>query len=162
MRICGIDPGLRVTGYAAIEVTSSSVQVVEAGVVRSPADAALGSRLIKIQEGIEEVLVEHQPDLMAVEALYSHYRHPRTAIMMGHARGVILAAAAGRGVEVVSVSATAVKKSLTGNGRASKMQMQRAIMTSLGLARPPEPPDVADALAVALCAARKRRWRAGR
>lgn len=162
MRICGIDPGLRVTGYAVIEVNSSSVQVVEAGVVRSPADAALGSRLIKIQEGIEEVLVEHQPDLMAVEALYSHYRHPRTAIMMGHARGVILAAAAGRGVEVVSVSATAVKKSLTGNGRASKMQMQRAIMTSLGLARPPEPPDVADALAVALCAARKRRWRAGR
>lgn len=161
MRVCGIDPGLLITGYAVIDVNSSSVRVVEAGVVRSPADAALGSRLIKIQEGIEEVLIEHEPDLMAVEALYSHYRHPRTAIMMGHARGVILAAAAGRVVEVVSVSATAVKKSLTGNGRASKIQMQRAIMTSLGLARPPEPPDVADALAVALCAARKRRWRAG-
>jgi len=162
MRVCGIDPGLRVTGYGVIEVNSSAVRVVEAGVVRSAADAALGSRLIKIQEGIEEVLVEHEPEAMAVEALYSHYRHPRTAIMMGHARGVILAAAADRGVEVVSVSATAVKKSLTGNGRASKVQMQRAIMTSLGLARPPDPPDVADALAVALCAARKRGWRAGR
>jgi crossover junction endodeoxyribonuclease RuvC len=161
MRVCGIDPGLRVTGYAVIDVDSASVRLVEAGVVRSPADAPLGSRLIKIQEGIAEVLVEHEPDLMAVEALYSHYRHPRTAIMMGHARGVILAAAADRGVELVSVSATAVKKNLTGNGRAAKVQMQRAIMTRLGLARPPEPPDVADALAVALCAARKRSSRAG-
>jgi len=160
MRICGIDPGLQITGYAVIEVNASSVRVVEAGVVRSPADAALGSRLIKIQQGIAEVLVEHEPELMAVEALYSHYRHPRTAIMMGHARGVILAAAADRRVKLVSVSATAVKKSLTGNGRANKVQMQRAIMTRLGLAHPPEPPDVADALAVALCAARKHRSRA--
>jgi crossover junction endodeoxyribonuclease RuvC len=155
MRFCGIDPGLQITGYGVIETRLPATVVVEAGVLRPGGDSELAPRLAKLAADIDEVLGEHEPDVMAVEALYSHYRHPRTAIMMGHARGVILAAAAARGIEVVNVSATAVKKSLTGNGRASKAQMQRAIMASLGLSRPPDPPDVADALAVALCAARK-------
>ena len=88
---------------------------------------------------------------MAIEQLYSHYKHPRTAILMGHARGVICLAAAEADVAVVSYSATQIKKVLTGNGRAPKIQMQRAIQRELALAAVPEPPDVADALAVALC-----------
>lgn len=158
MRVCGIDPGLQVTGYAVLAVDDGAVKVVEAGVVRTGSRSAAGPldrRLAKLQAGIEEVLAEHDPALVAVEALYWHYRHPRTAVIMGHARGVILAAAGKRGVEVVSFSATEVKKGLTGNGRASKLQVQRAIMASLGLSRLPEPPDVADALAVAICAARR-------
>jgi crossover junction endodeoxyribonuclease RuvC len=88
---------------------------------------------------------------MALEELYSHYEHPRTSILMGHARGVICLAAAEAGIEVVPYSATQLKKLLTGSGRASKLQMQRAIRNELRLAELPEPADVADALALALC-----------
>jgi crossover junction endodeoxyribonuclease RuvC len=88
---------------------------------------------------------------MAVEELYAHYDHPRTAILMGHARGVIFLAAAQVGIPVVSYAATQVKKLVTGNGRAPKDQVQRTVQQELGLAQLPDPPDVADALAVALC-----------
>jgi crossover junction endodeoxyribonuclease RuvC len=88
---------------------------------------------------------------MALEELYSHYKRPRTSILMGHARGVICLAAAQAGISVASYSATRIKKTLTGNGRATKPQMQRAVARELGLASPPEPHDVADALATALC-----------
>ena len=88
---------------------------------------------------------------MAVEELYSHYKHPRTAILMGHARSMFLLAAAQRGIEVRDFSATRIKKSVTGSGRAGKEQMQRAVQTQLQLAELPEPADVADALAIAMC-----------
>ena len=89
--------------------------------------------------------------MVAVEQLYSHYAHPRTAILMGHARGVILQKCAEEKIAVRSFSATRIKKSLTGNGRASKEQVQRTIATVLGLSDIPEPNDVADAIAAALC-----------
>ena len=162
MRICGVDPGLQITGYGVVEAVDGSMRVVEAGVIRPGTGGSLEGRLAKLVEGIEELLGEHKPGVMAVEALYSHYRHPRTAIMMGHARGVILASAARRDVEVLSFSATEIKKSLTGNGQASKTQMQRAIVRTLALPRIPEPADVADALAVALCATQRRGRRAAR
>jgi crossover junction endodeoxyribonuclease RuvC len=91
--------------------------------------------------------------VVAVEELYAHYKHPRTAILMGHARGVILLSAARLGIEVRSYAATRIKRYLTGNGRATKAQMQRAIQTALGLGTLPEPPDVADAMAIAMCCA---------
>ena len=91
-----------------------------------------------------------------MEGLYAHYKHPRTAILMGHARGVILQQSAAVGAKVRSFSATRIKKSLTGNGRAGKPQMQRAIQSMLGLPQIPEPPDVADAIAVALCCANEQ------
>lgn len=148
--VLGIDPGLVRTGYAVIELPDRSVR--DAGIICSTVELSLAERLREIDEGISDVLADHAVDLVAVEDLFAHYKHPRTAILMGHARGVILLAAARRGIEVVSVSATAVKKSLTGNGHAGKSQVQRAIVATLGLSRCPEPPDVADALAVALCA----------
>jgi crossover junction endodeoxyribonuclease RuvC len=89
--------------------------------------------------------------VMALEELYSHYDRPRTAILMGHARGVICLAAAQAGIPVLHYSATQIKRILTGSGRASKAQVQRAIQRELALSDPPEPPDVADALAAALC-----------
>jgi crossover junction endodeoxyribonuclease RuvC len=88
---------------------------------------------------------------MAIEELYSHYRQPRTALLMGHARGVICLAAAQAGIPVIHYPATQIKRVLTGSGRAPKSQVQRAIQHELGLAELPEPPDVADALAIALC-----------
>lgn len=108
-------------------------------------------RIREIYDGISEVLASLKPEVLALEKLYSHYDRPTTAILMGHARGVICLAAAEAGIEVVDYAATQVKKTLTGNGRAPKDQMQLAIQRELNLNTLPEPPDVADALAIAFC-----------
>ena len=153
-RILGVDPGLHITGYGVIEAGVRGPLVCEAGIIRStegrkPADMA--QRLCYLYIGIVEVVEQFRPGVVAVEQLYAHYDHPRTAILMAHARGVIFLAAAQRGLPLVSYNATRIKKTITGNGRAAKDQVQRTIQRELGLARLPEPPDVADALAVALC-----------
>jgi crossover junction endodeoxyribonuclease RuvC len=148
--VLGIDPGLDRTGYAIVEWPARSV--LDAGLIRSSPALPLGRRLAELEQGIEEVLAEHELQLVAVEDLYAHYAHPRTAILMGHARGVMLLAAARHRIEVISLSATQIKKTLTGSGHAGKPQVQRAIAASLRLSRIPEPADVADAMAAALCA----------
>ncbi|HMP80952.1 MAG TPA: crossover junction endodeoxyribonuclease RuvC, partial [Pirellulaceae bacterium] len=102
-------------------------------------------------DGIGEVFQSWSPTEMAIEELYSHYERPRTAILMGHARGVLCLAAGRFNVTLVHYAATQIKSALTGNGRASKTQMQLAVQNHLGLAHVPEPPDLADALAVAIC-----------
>jgi crossover junction endodeoxyribonuclease RuvC len=152
--ILGIDPGLQITGYGVIEGSSSAPKVCEAGVIRTNDDkeaSDLAQRVRSLYDGIVEVIDQFHPQAVAVEQLYAHYEHPRTAILMGHARGVIFLAAAQRDLPVVSYNATRIKKTITGNGRASKDQVQRTIQRELGLAQIPDPPDVADALAVALC-----------
>jgi crossover junction endodeoxyribonuclease RuvC len=156
MRICGIDPGLRTTGYALIEAQGARVKILEAGVVRPDKDCTLPVRLRQLWLEIHDVFSEHKPDAIAVEKLYSHYAHPVTAILMGHARGVILASAAEAHIEVMDISATRIKRLLTGNGHASKVQVQGALMHVLGLAKGPDPPDVADAIAIALAGWRTR------
>ncbi len=151
-RILGIDPGLQVAGYAVLEVSTKGPIIRDAGVVRSekeePPDMA--RRLKTLYDGICEVLDEWKPQVMVVEQLYAHYEHPRTAILMGHARGTFFLAGAQRGIPVFSYAATKVKKLITGSGRAGKEQMQYAIARELGLDKLPEPHDVADALAIAL------------
>ena len=156
MRVLGIDPGLQITGYGLVEVQGARVGVAEAGVVRSDEETPLEERLRQIHRAVSNIIRELRPDVIAVEELYSHYRHPTTAILMGHARGVMFLAAAEAGVAVTSYSATRIKKALTGNGRASKEQVQRMIQSTLRLAEMPQPPDVADALAAALCHASSR------
>jgi crossover junction endodeoxyribonuclease RuvC len=153
MRFLGIDPGLLVCGYACLEVGSDCEKLIEAGVIRTPADLALEQRLDRIAGDTSSLLESLRPDIVAVEELYSHYAHPRTAILMGHARGVILQKCAEAAIEVKSFSATRIKKSITGNGRASKEPMQKTIQTVLCLPKLPEPSDVADAIAAALCCA---------
>ncbi len=153
MRILGIDPGLQVCGYAVIEANSSQEELIEAGVFRTDGSVSLERRLAQIAEDTNSILEKFAPGIVAVEELYSHYKHPKTAILMGHARGVILQRAAVAEAEVKSFAATRIKKSLTGNGHASKIQMQRAIQSMLCLAKLPEPADVADAIAVAICCA---------
>lgn len=151
MIIFGIDPGLRLCGYAAIEVESGSEKLLEAGTFSTDSNMPLEMRLNQIAIDMDSLLQKFRPDIVAVEDLYSHYAHPKTAILMGHARGVILERAYSFGVEVKSFTATKIKKSITGNGRAPKAQMQRSIQSLLGLAALPEPADVADAIAAALC-----------
>ncbi len=153
MDICGIDPGLNVTGYAVLQAGRGGIRVVDAGVCRTSSQQALECRLASIEADFSGLLEQHTPAVVAVEKLYAHYRHPRTAVIMGHVRGVILAVAARHGIEVRGYSATRIKRYLTGNGQAGKRQVQKAVMRELKLQTMPEPNDVADALAVALCCA---------
>ncbi len=151
MLILGIDPGLRITGYGLVCVSGRGHRPVlrEAGVLRMKAKGELAQRLLELHTSLAALLDETQPDQVAVEQLYAHYKHPRTAILMGHARGAILLAAAQRGLPVTNLASTMVKRTVTGNGHASKPQVQRAVAMLCKLARPPEPPDVADAIAIA-------------
>ncbi|MHC4791021.1 MAG: crossover junction endodeoxyribonuclease RuvC [Planctomycetota bacterium] len=153
MRILGIDPGLQVCGYACLQIDGARETLIEAGVFGPAPRSSIEIKLNKIAEDIEALLAKFQPDIVAVEELYSHYAYPKTAILMGHARGVILQRCAQAQVKVQSFSATRIKKSITGNGRASKHQVQKTIQTILCLPSVPEPDDVADAIAAALCCA---------
>ena len=150
-RILGIDPGLNITGYGILSGASRDPKLEEAGVVRGGSGGALPPRLNKIHLGLEDVIKTFRPTAIAIEQLYSHYQRPRTSILMGHARGVICLVAAQNEVPVFDYASTKVKKLLTGNGRAPKLQMQQAIQRELSLSKLPEPADVADALAIALC-----------
>ena len=149
--ILGVDPGLNITGYAVISVSSAAPQIVEAGVIRVSNRQPIEQRIKDVFDGVEETISSFQPAAMAIEEIFSHYQRPRTAILMGHARGAICLAAARAEIPVFHYAATQVKRMLTGSGRAPKAQMQQAICRELGLTETPEPPDVADALAIALC-----------
>jgi crossover junction endodeoxyribonuclease RuvC len=157
MLILGIDPGLRITGYGLVAVARGRPALREAGVLRMKARGDLPERLLELHRSLTELLEEVRPDRVAVEQLYAHYKHPRTAILMGHARGVILLAAAARELPVTSLASTMVKRTITGNGHASKLQVQRAVAMLCKLANPPEPPDVADAIAIAWTLASRAR-----
>lgn len=150
MRILGIDPGLNTTGYGVIDAEGRSLRLVEAGVVRGTAGASLAHRVGEIHAGVAEVIESLSPEVLSLEELYSHYERPKTAILMGHARGVIVLAGTQAGIPVHHYAATQIKKTLTGSGRAPKSQMQEAVRRELGLATTPEPADVADALAIAM------------
>ena len=148
--ILGIDPGLNTTGYGVIDVSTGKVRLLEAGVVKSR-QGGVAHKVKDIYDGVREVIEMFSPEVLAMEKLYTHYDRPTTAILMGHARGCICLAAAQSGIEVVDYAATQVKKLLTGSGRATKDQVQRAIKLELNLDQYPDPPDVADAIALALC-----------
>jgi crossover junction endodeoxyribonuclease RuvC len=156
-RVMGIDPGLRLTGYGVVELVAGQIEprLIEGGVIRLEASQSIASRLVTLSQDLDDLLQEHRPDRVAVEQLYAHYAHPRTAILMGHARGVILLCGQRSGAVVEDLPSTEVKKSISGNGHASKRQMQLAVQAQCGLAEPPSPPDVADAIAIALCCARR-------
>lgn len=150
-RILGIDPGLNITGYSVLDTDGNHFQIVEGGIVRSNRRDSIGDRLREIHEGLTEVIQRLRPNCAGLEELYSHYANPTTAIIMGHARGVICLACAENGVPVHSYAATQVKKVMTGNGRAPKVQVQQAVAHQLNLSTIPEPADVADAAAIAIC-----------
>lgn len=150
-RVLGIDPGLNTTGYGVIDIRSGRIEIVEAGVIRSHRSDSIEKRLQSLYKGLIEVIDSLKPGAMALEDLYAHYERPTTSILMGHARGVLCLAAAEAGIAVSHYKPTQVKRVLTGNGRAPKPQVQWAIMQQLGLPTLPDPPDVADALAIAAC-----------
>lgn len=156
MRILGVDPGLRVTGYGLIAVPKNypaddGMELVEAGVIKTGGAASgIARRLQRIYENLSDVMEELRPDTVVIEKLYAHYAHPATAILMGHARGVVCLLSGVKNVPLLSIASTHVKKAVTGAGHAGKGQVQRMVQHYLGLKRPPEPPDAADALAIAI------------
>ena len=142
MRVLGIDPGLSLTGYGCVELRPNVQEpaLVEAGVLRLKAKAPMAFRLGQLYDDLTGLLDELRPNIMVVEQLFSHYRHVRTAILMGHARGVVLLAGESRGVTIDELLPTEVKKAIAGNGHATKAQIQQAIMSQCRLAEPPSPP----------------------
>jgi crossover junction endodeoxyribonuclease RuvC len=150
MRILGIDPGLDITGYGLIEKGESGLSVIEAGVIRTHHRDTLSLRLKSIYSQIEDILKTHCPDICVVEQLYSHYKHRMTAILMGHARGAVLCCCSQNGVQIKEYPAKTPKRAITGNGNASKLQVQRVISRTLGLKDTARPLDVTDALALCL------------
>ena len=156
MRVLGVDPGLRITGYGCVDlVGSTDPRLIEGGVLRLRAGAPMPKRLEQLHVDLGEVLEDLRPDVVVVERLFSHYKRVQTAILMGHARGVILLAAAARNLELDELAPAEIKKAVAGNGNATKAQMQEAVRSQCGLAEVPTPHDVADAIAIALCAARR-------
>lgn len=151
MVIIGIDPGLQITGYGVIRVDGVNISVLEAGVIKTNRNDTIDQKLAEIYNEFGSIINQFTPDYIAVEELYSHYAHPKTAIIMAHARGIIFLQAALNNVPVVSYASTKIKNSLTGNGRASKAQVQRMIKVALELESEIPSPDTADALAAALC-----------
>ena len=157
MRILGIVPGLRRTGYACVKISARSVEptLIEAGVLRIATTGPLHVRLLQIRTELLEVLTDLKPDHAAVETLFSHVKHAQTAIIMGHARGVLLATLAEKHLHITEFAPKEVKRSVTGNGNATKEQVRRAVMAQCGLRTLKGPHDASDAMAIALTAARR-------
>jgi crossover junction endodeoxyribonuclease RuvC len=150
-RFLGIDPGLNRTGYALLERSPRGPLLREGGLIRSTRGRSLAERVHEVASGLREVLEEFQPQVLAIEQVFSLVRNPKSALLMAHARGAILSMAVEHGIPVVHYTPTQIKRLLTGSGKAGKEQIQRAIKMELGLDRLLEPHDVADAFAVALC-----------
>jgi crossover junction endodeoxyribonuclease RuvC len=150
-RFLGIDPGLNRTGYAVLERGPRGPVLREGGVIRSTPRLPLAQRVLEIGQGVREVLEQYQPAVMAIEQVFSTVQYPKTALLMAHARGAILFAAAELNAQVVHYTPRQIKRLLTGSGKAGKDQVQHAIRNELHLKELLEPNDVADAAAVALC-----------
>lgn len=150
-RYLGIDPSLTSTGYAVLERRPRGAFLLEGGILCSTRGDSLHRRVQEIARGLREVLEELKPEVVAIEQVFSHTQNPKTALLMAHARGAILLTLADADLPVVSYTPTQIKRLLTGSGRASKEQIQHAVKAELKLDKIPEPNDVADASAVALC-----------
>jgi len=159
LRIVGIDPGLRVTGYGVIDCAGSDIRLIEAGIVETRAKDGISERLSTIYQGLTDLLSDLKPEVMVLEKLYSDYRHPTTAILMGHARGVACLVSGEYKIPLVNLAPTRVKKSILSNGHASKEQINRAVQRILQLRDAPKPLDVSDALAIAISFAWTNRFK---
>jgi crossover junction endodeoxyribonuclease RuvC len=150
LRILGVDPGSAATGYGLIEGDVRSARALDFGVLRPPPSVSLGEKLQVVYRGLKQLLEQHRPDCAAVESLF-HAKNARSALALGHVRGVVLLAIAEAGVPAFEYAPMEIKKALVGYGRAEKEQVQMMVARLLKLIHPPRPLDAADALAVALC-----------
>ena len=150
MRIFGIDPGSERTGYGCVETDGSRHAIVVCGAITTPALASFPDKLLAIHSRLASLLEECRPDAVAIENLF-HAANVRSALKLGHARGVAMLAAIEAGLPVFEYAPAEVKRAVVGYGRADKPQVQHMVKLLLGLASAPTPHDAADALAVAIC-----------
>lgn len=150
MLVLGIDPGTAITGYGLVEARGNKLKAVDYACIRTPANSPLEFRLQTIHGAVADLIKQYNPAHMAVEELFFN-KNIRTALSVGHARGVIILAAANAGVEVFEYTPLQVKQAVVGYGRAEKAQIQFMVKTLFCLAEIPKPDDVADALAIAVC-----------
>lgn len=151
MIILGVDPGLAITGYGVIEADKlRHIRLKEAGVIRTTSQDGISARLEKIYKTLLSIVGEYKPEVLVLEKLYSHYKHPVTSILMGHARGAVCLVAGISHIKLANFPSTRIKKAITGMGQASKLQIQGMVQELLRLKVKPQPMDVADALACAL------------
>jgi crossover junction endodeoxyribonuclease RuvC len=150
VKIFGIDPGSERTGYGCIESSGGRYRLVICGVLSAPPRATFPEKLLAIHRGLRALLARHEPECVAVENIF-YAKNVRSALKLGHARGVALLAASESAIPVVEYSPAEIKRSVVGYGRAEKHQVQGMMKVLLGLETVPSPHDVADALAVALC-----------
>jgi len=150
LRILGIDPGLSTTGYGVIDESEQVLDVVTFGGIKKSPKASFTENLLAIYQNINQIIMEYRPDGCAIENIFYH-QNKKTAIIMGHVRGVAMVAAAERGLPVHEYSPKEVKLSIVGMGGASKQQVQAMVKTLLKMNEIPQPEDAADALAVAIC-----------
>ena len=155
MRVLGIDPSLRCTGYGLVESNGAGLKLVEGGVIAPPAAAAFEERLAMLARGLNDIIEALRPDAMVVEQLFSRPGYPKTALMMAHARGALVCAAALARLPVYDCTAKTMKLALVGRGGASKEQVAHMVVRVLGLRRRPSPVDVTDALALAIAHIRR-------
>lgn len=155
MIIVGVDPGTAITGYGVVaQVRGGAVSLLECGVIRTEAGRPLANRLREIFEGVNDVLMRHDAESLAIESVF-YGKNVRTTVVLGHARAAAMLAGALRGLDVVEYSPAEVKNAITGTGRATKEQIQYMVQQLLRLRSVPEPSDAADGVAVALCHCRR-------
>jgi len=150
VRIFGIDPGSDRTGYGCVETDGSRHRIVVCGAIRTPASSSFPDKLLHIHRSLAALVADTRPDCVAVESLF-HAVNVRSALRLGHARGVAMLAAVEAGVPVMEYTPAEIKRAVVGYGRAEKQQVQRMVKLMLGLPAVPSPHDAADALAVAIC-----------
>lgn len=151
MKVLGVDPGTAATGYGVVvRKDGGAVSLVECGVIRTSTGEELPVRLREIRDGLAEVIERHRPDVVAVESIF-YGKNVRSTVMLGHARGVVLLAAAERGLSVADYTPSEIKNAVAGTGRGTKEQVQFMVKQLLRLKEVPKPADAADGVAVALC-----------
>ncbi len=151
MRVMGIDPGLKATGYGVVERgPDRRVRALEVGTIEPNPRDPLAGKLVKIHRHLGDIIDRQKPDVVVLEKLYAHYAHPMTAVVMGHARGVICLVCAQKGVDYIEESPKRVRKAVVGNGNASKEQTRRVVANYLKIDPAKLTLDASDALALAM------------
>ena len=150
MRVLGIDPGLEITGYGAIEYQKNNFSLIESGIIKTNKAEKTEIRLKKIYDDLSGILKELNPEVIVLEKLFAHYRHPITAYILGHVRGIICLLATQNNIRLIEYLPTRVKKVVVGNGHASKEQVQKMVLNILKINAIPSKFDITDALALAM------------
>ena len=150
MRILGVDPGLITTGYGVVDVQKGTVKILEAGTIKPNTKDPFEQRISKVHRHISNIINTHKPDTVVLEKLYAHYKHPTTACILGHVRGVICLAAAQSNTPLVEESVKRIRQALIGNGNATKPQVQEFVKRLLNVPKTELSLDTSDALALAL------------